>query len=211
MLKALGLSVGLVAAAAATAAAGERIRQFHAETATPVAEIVAALEARLPDGPPVIPTREGAMLSYAGRFTPAPLKAFVEAAFPALEARVLDPGSAVTLSLVLSEVEGVTDISLMVMAAFTQPGAPMIDGARVLLDGTGPGACEGQVILSHDMTVEAATEAYLAHLESEGYRFAERDPREMSFFVGHAPDCAIALYVQRDATRTVVAIRYLEE
>lgn len=210
MLRLLILCLTFVSAAGATVA-GERIRQFHAETDAPVEEIVSALEMRLPNGPPVIAIREGAMLSYAGRFTPAPLKAFLEAVFPGLEKRVLEPGRAVTLSLVLSDVEGVTDISLMVMATFTQAGAPMLEGAQVLLDGTGASPCQGQLILSHDMSVEETTEAYIAHLEEEGYRFAEQDPREMSFFIGQAPDCTIGLYVEPDDSRTIVVIRYLED
>lgn len=210
MLRPLVLALILVSLASAAAAA-ERIRQFHSETDTAAAEIVAALEAQLPDGPPIMPTREGAMLSYTGHFVPVPLKAFLAAAFPGLEVAALAPGRPVTLSLVLNEADGVTDMSLMVFAAFTRSGAPAMEGATVLLDGTGAAPCKGQMIVSHETGVEETTEAYLDHLESEGFEIAEQDPREMSFFIGQAPGCEIALYVQPDETRTIVVLRYLEE
>jgi len=87
-------------------------------------------------------------------------------------------------------------------------------GAEVLWQDGAPDACAGEVILSEDMPLTAATRTHADRLAGEGFMLTDLSDASVSFFVGQRPGCAVALYLERDADtdgRSTVIVRYLEE
>ena len=193
-----------------TASHATSLRQFHSETSTPLDEIVRALETQMP-GQVRQPTAGRATLAYAGNTLPPRLAGFLAAAFENLPSEVLVPGTAVSLSLMLSSQGAGTDMSLMIMAAFPHTGVPLVPDSVMVMDGSGPGACTGQMVVQHLKPKRQSARIWRNHLESEGFSFADFDPESVSFFIGHRPGCEIALYLHPDQNTTMVVIRYLEE
>ena len=111
----------------------------------------------------------------------------------------------------LSDIGDATDMSLMVLARFPDPAVPLMEGAAIMLDGTGAGECAGHMVLAHPLPTEEAAPAYREHLENEGFAFPDADPEETSFFIGHRPGCDLALYLQEDRGTSLIVIRYLED
>lgn len=194
-----------------SALASESMRQFHAETATSLDEIVRHLQPRLPTTVTLLPTDEGAVLTYTGNATPDLIASFAEAAFETLPSGTLDIGRTLSLALTMSGREGGTDLSLMVLARFPEPVAPLPDGSVVILDGLGPGRCQGQQVLRHPGRHEEAARAWRGQLEQTGFVFPEAEPDEVSFFIGYAPNCSVALYLKPDQGTTLIVVRYLED
>lgn len=210
MLRALAAALALCLSAVG-AGAGESIRQYLTETATGADEIVAGLKERLPRSVVLIEEEGGASLIFAGATTPVPLARFLTAAFPELDPGVIAPGRTVSLTLGVYGAGGATEMSLMVMARFPDPGGAPLDGAAVILDGTGPGACQGQVVMQHPKPPRDLGPVYRGHLEAEGFSFPDANPDETSFFIGHRPDCDLALYLESHRGTSLVVIRYLED
>ncbi len=214
MLRNLIYAIGVGAALTATTIpsdAAESMRQFSAETSANYAEVVTSLKQRLPETVQILETSSGAMVYYTGNATPPSLAGFLKTAFAQLDPGVIATGQTVSLTMTLSELGEATTISLMVMARFPDAGAPMMEGAMIMLDGRGPGACEGQLILRQPMPPDVAAPAYREHFEKAGFAFDKADPQETSFFIGHRPGCELALYLQEDQGTSLVVIRYLED
>ena len=212
MLRIIWILIGFLAALfAQQARSGESMRQFQSETVVPLAQIIGDLEPRLPPSVVLLPTERGAILSYSGQATPAPLAAFLTAAFDGLAPETLAAGRTLSLALTMQAYPDGTDLSLMVLADFPDTAMPVPEGSIVMLDGTVPGACEGQIVLRHPERPKTTAKAYRAHLEAAGFAFPEAEPDEASFFIGYAPACTIALYLKPDRGTTLIVVRYLEE
>lgn len=212
MLRRFGRILAATLALAALPAAGsESLRQFHAETRSSPAEIVAGLEPRLPASVTVTSVAGDAILSYTGNAPPAALAEFVEGTFDGLPEGFLLPGRTLSLALTISGRDGGADLSLLLLARFPEPRAPLPDGAVVLLDGRGMEDCTGQMVLRHPGRHRDVARAYRDHLESAGFAFPDAEPDEASFFIGYAPDCAAALYLRPDHGTTLIVVRYLED
>ncbi len=187
------------------------LRQFHASISTPTAELIGELRTRMPGDVTVLPTSEGAVLSYAARGIHPALSEFLNAAFDEFDQEDLAVGRAVTLTMTLTASDSGSDLALMVMGHFKPNALAMPDGARVLLDGLSPETCTGQLILSHPARRKDAASLYRETLEQAGFAFPDASPRETSFFIGYGPDCDVALYLQNDPAGSLIVIRYLEE
>lgn len=209
MLRHLVLTLAALSPGALNAA--ESFRQFSGETSTPLAEIVTHLEQRLPDSVQIMELEGEAGLHYVGKSVPPVLAGFLETAFPRLDPTILTSGQAVTLTVGLQEMEAGTHLTLMALAEFPSLADAVPSGATVLLDGTGPGTCEGQIVAHSFEPVEEAAITYRTHLEQNGFVFPEDERQSASFFFGHAPGCDVALYLQSESDTTVAVIRYLEE
>lgn len=192
-------------------AEGESVRQFHAQTATPAAELARNLDARLPEAVTMVQTEGQFALSYTGNATPETLVRFADAAFERFDPAMLAPGRTVSLTLSGAVYGDTTALSLMILARFAGPQAPVPPGAVVVLDGTGPGACEGQLVLQFPGPRKEARPAMLAHMEQAGFAFPDADPDETSFFIGQAPGCAAAVYLEPNGKTTLIVLRYLED
>jgi hypothetical protein len=197
--------------AALPAAGSESLRQFHAETLSSPDEIVARLEPRLLPSVTVTTVADDAILSYTGNAPPAALTDFVESTFDALPEGFLIPGRTLSLALTISGRDGGADLSLLLLARFPEPPAPLPDGAVVLLDGRGAADCTGQMVLRHPGRHRDVAKSYREHLEEAGFAFPDAEPDETSFFIGYAPDCAAALYLRPDQGTTLIVVRYLED
>ncbi|NNE81508.1 MAG: hypothetical protein HKN18_14670 [Silicimonas sp.] len=207
----LRLVLALTLALAGSANATESVRQFHAETATPVADLARHLEARLDGTATVLHHGDQVLVSYTGNATPDPLTRFASAAFQTLDPSVLAPGRVVTMNLSATQYDGTTALSLMILARFPKARAPVPESAMVLLDGTGPGDCEGQLVLQYPDRRKATRLAMLDHLQDAGFDLSQNDADELSFFIGQAPGCEIALYLKPKGKTTLIVLRYLED
>ena len=201
----------LVLASPVAAKPTESLRQYTAETSTDVSRIVETLSQRLPESVALLELGGEVALSYTGNATPPALSGFLETAFQDLDPAVIAMGQTVSLTLTLANTDAGTIMSLMLMARFPSGGQPIMDGAVVMLDGRGAGTCAGQLVLQQPALPEAAAPAYVEHLENEGFAFEPYDPQETSFFIGHRPGCALALYLQEDQGASLIVIRYLED
>ena len=210
MLRAMVLVLSLVATLA-HAQPRESMRQFLAETSTPAAKLVAALRQRLPETVPIIADADGIAVHYAGNATPAPLANLFAAHFEQLDPKIIAAGQTVSLTLLVSDIGDGTEMSLMVMARFPEPTLPLPKDAVVMLNGTGPSDCEGQLVLNHPLPIDEAAPVFREHLEDQGFAFPDAEPQETSFFIGHRPGCDLALYLQKDRGMSLVVIRYLED
>lgn len=88
------------------------------------------------------------------------------------------------------------------------------EGAQILHSEGTPGACRGQTILSHPAEPHRAATLYAGHLATAGFDLTDLSDATTSFFVGHRSGCAAVLYLERDereADRSTVVVRYLEE
>lgn len=207
MLKPLILALGLLA----TGAEAQEMRQFFAETPSPLDQITAQLSQGLPEDAALTAASGAAYLSYTGTRVPPGLAQFLAAAFPDLDQAAIAPGQTVTLSVVMTQVAGGTDLSLMVMGRFEPRAGVHVPGGQILMDGRGAEPCSGQVLIQHAEPPETLLQSYIAAFEAQGFLFEEPHEEAMSFFFGHAPDCAVALYVEGQSGGSTAVIRYLEE
>jgi len=210
MLRSLFVSIAL-AVLGGIAHGNESVRQFHAETTTPKDEIAEALRTVVGRDVALIDTGETLMISYSGNATPPVLASFFEAAFSDLSPEILAMGRSLSLTATLTEYDDFTDMSLMVLARFDAHTLPLPDGGYIMLDGTTPNTCNGQLVIAHDLPLKQAAKLYRGHFESEGYDFPDAEPDEVSFFIGYGPECELAMYLEPDRGSTLVVIRYLEE
>lgn len=195
----------------ATTLQAETLRQFHAETSTPLSEIAIALEQRLPENM-VAPIGEDTFtVAYSGNRVPPALAGFIEATFANLSPDTLAVGKTLSLSLTLHGNGSGTVISLMMMGNFPSSRVTLLKDSVMMMDGSGPNGCSGQVVLRHLKPVEETASDYVSALKNDGFAFPETDPEEVSFFIGHAPDCQIAMYLHPEQDTTLVVIRYLED
>ena len=207
MLKPLLSAIFLVFAASAQA---ETLRQFHAETSTPLSEIKTALENRLPDMVGVL-GEDTVTVAYSGNRVPPALVGFLETSFEKLDPTTLAIGKTLSLSLTLQGDDTGTVMSLMMMGNFPASRVPVLKDSVVMMDGSGPGNCAGQLVLRHLKPVEETASDYVSALKKDGFAFPDADSDEVSFFIGHAPDCQIAMYLHPQQDTTMVVIRYLED
>ncbi|MEM9707643.1 MAG: hypothetical protein AAF871_02540 [Pseudomonadota bacterium] len=210
MLKLLSTLGVCLFAAFAHAQPRESMRQYSAETATALVDVVTALRARMPENVVIAEGGRGAMLTYTGNALHPNLAGFLSSAFENLDPEILKPGRAMSLTMSFTDLSPGTGMSLMVLARLSPPELPLPKGGYVILDGlTGP--CRGQIVLRHTAPQDKAAELYRSSLEDNGFAFEDPDPQGMSFFIGNAPDCSVGLYVQPDTTGSLIVIRYLEE
>ena len=192
-------------------AQAETLRQFHVETATPLSEIASALEQRLPDNMVATLGEYTVTVAYSGNRVPPELVGFLEASFENLSPETLSIGKTLSLSLTLQGGDAGTVMSLMMMANFPSSRVALLQDSVMMMDGSGPGGCSGQVVLRHLKSVEETATDYVSALKNDGFAFPDTDPEEVSFFIGHAPDCQIAMYLHPEQDTTMVVIRYLED
>ncbi|MEO9827232.1 MAG: hypothetical protein ABJF50_22750 [Paracoccaceae bacterium] len=189
----------------------ETLRQFHAETSTPLSEIATALEQRLPENMVAPLGKDTLTVAYSGNRVPPALAGFLEASFENLSPDTLRIGRTLSLSLTLQGGEAGTVMSLMMMGNFPSSRVALLKDSVMMMDGSGPGGCSGQVVLRHLKSAEETASDYVSALKDDGFAFPETDPDEVSFFIGHAPDCQIAMYLHPEQDTTMVVIRYLED
>lgn len=189
----------------------ETLRQFHSETSTPLFEIATALEQRLPENM-VAPLSEDTLaVAYSGNRVPPALADFLEASFENLSPDTLNIGKTLSLSLTLQGGDAGTVMSLMMMGNFPGSRVTLLEDSVMMMDGSGPGGCSGQVVLRHLKSAQETANDYVSALKDDGFAFPDTDPEEVSFFIGHAPDCQIAMYLHPEQDTTLVVIRYLED
>jgi len=99
----------------------------------------------------------------------------------------------------------------MLLGDFPGSGAKLPPKSLMMMDGGSRANCTGQYVARHPADAEETAEIYLKYMEKEGFSFPEADPQEVSFFIGQAPGCTLAMYLQPDQGTTMVVIRYLEE
>lgn len=211
MLRSLIVAIVIAFGGTAFAETREAMRQYHAETTTSKAEIADALRPVVGPNVALIDAGETLMISYSGNATPPVLASFFGAAFSDLDPGLLAMGRTISLTATLTEHDDFTEMSLMVLARFDAPTLPLPDGGHIVLDGTTPNTCNGQLVIAHDLPLKQAAKLYRGHFESEGYDFPDAEPDEVSFFIGYGPECELALYLEPDRGSTLVVIRYLEE
>lgn len=204
-------ALALACTVSAIPAQAQEFRQFFAETSTPIDEITATLEPGLPDTAALTDAGDTVFLSYTGTQTPPILGSFLSNAFERLDQAVIAPGQTVSLNLHMTGDATGTQLALMVSGQFAPSDAALVDGGMVLMDGTGPGTCTGQIIIQHDTPPDQLTLDYVSAFENRGFVFEETRLGATSFFFGQAPDCTVALYFQGEAGGTTTVIRYLEE
>jgi hypothetical protein len=205
----LRLAIAILLALCAASAQASPLRQYNVETPTSFAEVTADLERRLPDMVHRLGSRS-ATVAYSGKHPPMPLVRFLETTFEELA-----PGALVgkTLSLSLT-VHGDTNrsiLSLMLLGNFPSSDVNLPPKSLMMMDGGSRSACSGQVVARYPAEAAATAEVFREHMEEEGFSFPEADPQEVSFFIGHAPGCTLAMYLQPDQNTTMVVVRYLEE
>ncbi|MEM6388931.1 MAG: hypothetical protein AAF825_03740 [Pseudomonadota bacterium] len=188
----------------------QQMRQFFAQTATPLDQITRALGQGM--GPDVVitPGAGSTLVSYTGQSLPPGLAAFLAQGLPQLDPAMIAPGQAVQLSLVLTEQDAGTEIALMLIGRFEVQGAPVLSGGQVVLDGLGPEPCTGQLIVQHDQPPAPIAARYQEALEQDGFTFEDAQD-DTSFFIGSRTGCEVALYVQGEEGGTTAVIRYLNE
>lgn len=196
----------------ASGADAQEMRQFFAETSTPLPEITAHLAPVLPDSVALTEAGENAYLSYSGMQTPPGLAGFLTSAFETLEPTAIAPGQTVSITLVMTRHSARTDLSLMVLGRFDAPeGGITVDGGQVIMDGRGAEPCTGQVIIQHALAPDETLDRYVTAHEDAGFVFEDETDATTSFFFGQGPDCAVALYVEGETGGSTAVIRYLEE
>lgn len=194
----------------AGAAQAEILRQYHAETSAPLGEVVAALERRLPE----MVHRLGAdsvTVAYSGKRPPLALTSFLETSFDELPPKTFGVGKTFSLSLTIHGDDSGSILSLMLLGDFSGSDFWLPPKSLMIMDGASREACTGQVVASHPADAEVTAKAYRNHMKAEGFSFPDADPQEVSFFIGQAPGCTLAMYLQPDQHTTMVVIRYLEE
>lgn len=208
MLRAIVTATSLVLSLPAYA---ETLRQFHAETSTPLSELAVALERRLPKNMVAPLGEDTVFVSYSGNRIPAVLAGFLESSFEKLSPETFAVGKTISLSLTLQGDTTGTVMSLMVMGNFPASRVSLLKDSLMMMDGSGPGKCTGQMVLSHPKRAEETAKDYVDALKNDGFAFPDTEPDEVSFFIGHAPDCQIAMYLHPEQDTTMVVIRYLED
>ncbi|MXQ09735.1 hypothetical protein GQ651_17960 [Alphaproteobacteria bacterium GH1-50] len=210
LIRAVLFAIFLMIPALSLGSTGESMKQYHAETSTPLAEIVRHLEARLPDAAPMAASGTKATVSYSGSHVPDALRSFLVTAFPDVDAELLAPGRTVTLAVTLRAADAGTEGALLILTRLTADETGLPAGAVVLLDGRGAAPCAGQVVVSHDLPRGETAELYQTYFESEGYRFDGHSLAGVSFFVGYRPGCSVTLYFEADGGATVVVAQFSE-
>ena len=188
----------------------ESLRQYAASTTTEMSMIAEQLASQVPDSAVLLDMRDDEAFRYMSDATPPGFSRFLTSAFTDLDPAVIAMGQTVSLTATLARADGGTAMGLMVLARFTSPDSPLLDGATVLVDGQGPGDCEGQLILQQPMPQGEAANAYRALFEARGFDFPDATPQETSFFIGYRQDCELALYLQEQEGASLIVIRYLE-
>ncbi len=209
MLRCIILTIALCLAA--LGAKAQEMRQFFAETTTPLTEITARLAPMLP---PSVVLTEGpgsTFLSYTGPSTPPGLAAFLESAFDTLDMQAIAPGHTASISLVMTGHSDRTDLSLMVRGRFATGRVSALPGGQIIMDGTDAGDCQGQLIVQHALPPDAVLRGYQEAFEADGYVFEEPDEQDLSFFIGSRPGCSVALYADGQEGGSTAVIRFLEE
>ena len=194
-------AITLCLALTGAAQAGETVRQFYVETETPASAIAAGLSVGLPDAVHVLQDDTSLMLAYSGASTPLRLSSYFGATFDQLDPGVLAPGKMVSLNFTATESNGLTALSLVVLARFPGPPPVVPKGAVVVLDGTGTGPCEGQLVLQYPAHREETLAVFTTHLEEAGFHLPDIDEREVSF-LSDMPRIAAWAYISNPmATR----------
>ncbi|MEM7752765.1 MAG: hypothetical protein AAF230_05070 [Pseudomonadota bacterium] len=208
MLKPLICAAFVMLAAPAQA---ETLRQFHATTSTPLSTIATALEQRLPDNMLAGLGSDTVSLAYSGNRVPPALTGFLQASFKDLPPESVTNGETLSLSLTLQSDTAGTLMSLMMMGDFPTSPIALPKGSKIMVDGSGSNDCAGQVVLSHPKPAGETAADYVRALKADGFTFPDVGPAEVSFFIGYAPNCQIAMYLHPEQDTTLVVIRYLED
>lgn len=198
------------------------LRTFVTEVEQAPKIVAARLNADLGGALDVIDEGGALMMAYAGNEIPDPLRRFVLAALPEIDADLLAPGAEVNLSLAFVPAGAGTQMRVMLSSpALAHPGAlvtalgpELPKGASVLMNDGATGGCAGQVILSQPAPPSEAAPLYVGLMTRQGFEITDASDANTSFFVGQRQDCALFLYVQSDpaaASRSTVIVKYLEE
>ena len=207
MLKVLFLAFAMVLAGQVQAS---NLRQFHVEIAAPFDEVVTTLERRLPDMVHSLGT-DSATIAYSGNRPPLALTSFLEASFEEVPPNTFGARKTFSLSLTVQGDDSGTTLSLMLLGDFQGSGVKLPPKSLMMMDGGSRADCTGQYVARHPANAKDTAKVYRKHMEAEGFSFPDADPQEVSFFIGQAPGCALAMYLQPDQNTTMVVIRYLEE
>ncbi|OYX42615.1 MAG: hypothetical protein B7Z02_11515 [Rhodobacterales bacterium 32-67-9] len=198
------------------------LRTFVTDVDQPPKIVAARLSADLGGALDLVDEGGVLMMAYAGNEIPDPLRRFVLAAVPEIDAALLAPGAEVNLSLALVPAETGTQMRVMLSSpALADPGAlvtalgpELPKGASVLMNDGATGGCAGQVILSQPAPPAETAPLYVELMTRQGFKITDASDASTSFFVGQRQDCALFLYVQPDpaaASRSTVIVKYLEE
>ena len=194
----------------AVEAHASNLRQYHAESVTPLDEVVTALERRLPKMVHSLGTGF-VTVAYSGKRPPLALTRFLEAWFEELPPKTFGSGRTLSLSLTVHGDDNGTILSLMLLGDFPGSGVKLPPKSVMMMDGGSRADCTGQYVARHPADAEETAKIYRKHMEVDGFSFSDNDPQEASYFIGQAPGCTLAMYLQPDQNTTMVVIRYLEE
>jgi hypothetical protein len=221
--------VGFSAPVAAQTTFGKEavVRQFVATAPESPRSLAERLAADLPPGvAPLAYGPDGYMLSYAGTAPPPSLIRFLTTRFEAIDEGDLSPLRDLNVSLHLSpEGEG-TQVRAVILLPRTSAsdnsarsfhqevlGAPVPEGAEVILDGGTGGGIRDLVLAVHGRPSELS-DRYVEIMKAAGFDISRQSMEDRALIFGSRPGTSAVVFIQADLEmrgRSLVVVRSLEE